>query len=265
MAAEVLPTAPGGPPPLSEQRIVLLGKAGAATNRVVELILGDTEQKGEFEGCFVYEGEKARRRICIVDTPGWDSTSIDKTTRKIKNGITRGVTLCPPGPHALILVLPINTVDLPSVNELESASQCVDLLSERVWNHTMVLFLCDEDVDKSTVDDHIQNAEQLLEKCRGRHYVMQNRECETQVDGLLKEIDSMIEDNLGDFFLPQVCYEVIQSKIPQDIRELRKSYEDREEMLKQGYQKRLCVYKKQAEEVTVQKQRRGSIQGKRPS
>ncbi|KAI5108810.1 GTPase IMAP family member 8-like isoform X2, partial [Silurus meridionalis] len=220
-------------------RIVLLGKAGAGKNRVAKAILGDIELYEEHEKCVLYEGEHAGKSVCMVDTPGWDRVSIECTTKKIKNEISRSVTLCPPGPHALILVLPVNIGDVPSQNELKSTSRHVELLSERVWDHTMVLFLCDRDVQESTITAHIQEAKKLLEKCSGRHCVMRLSESETQVHGLLKEIESMVEENLGDSFLPQVYYEEIQSKIPKDISELKKTYEDREEMLKQGYQKRL--------------------------
>ncbi|XP_053355522.1 uncharacterized protein LOC128527190 isoform X3 [Clarias gariepinus] len=210
----------GDPPPLSERRIVLLGKAGAEKDRVVRVILEDTKLNEECEECFVYEGEQAGRRIRIVDTPGWDSTSIDKTTKKVKDEITRSVTLCPPGPHALILVLPINTDDLLSVNELKSACQHMELLSERVWNYTMVLFLCDGDVEESRVKEHFQSAEKLLEKCRGRHYVVRQRSFETELHEFLKEIDSMVDENIrdskvkesGGLFLPQVHYEMMPHK-----------------------------------------------------
>ncbi|KAM9482280.1 GTPase IMAP family member 4-like, partial [Clarias gariepinus] len=220
MAGEVLPMAPGGPPPLSERRIVLLGKAGAGKHRVVRVILGDTKPNEECEECFVYEGEQAGRRIRIVDTPGWDRISKECTSPKIKNEITRSVTLCAPGPHALILVLPINTDDVPSVNELKSACQHMELLSERVWNYTMVLFLCDGDVKESRVNDHIQSAEKLLEKCSGKHYVMRQRSFKTELHEFLKEIDSMVGENIrdskvkesGGFLLPQVHYDTMPHK-----------------------------------------------------
>ncbi|KAB5584490.1 hypothetical protein PHYPO_G00108160 [Pangasianodon hypophthalmus] len=228
MASGFSPTAPGGPPPISDRRIVLLGKAGAGKNRVVRVILRDTKLNEDSEECFLYEGEQAGRRICIVDTPGWDRVSIECTAMKIKNKITRSVTLCPPGPHALILVLPVNTGDGPSLNELKSAIQHMELLSERVWNHTMVLFLCDEDVEESTITDHIQKAEKLLEKCRGRHYVMRQSEPETQVHGLLKEIDSVVEENLGDFFLPQAEEETVLQQRRGSAQATRPSFNEDE-------------------------------------
>ncbi|MCJ8750309.1 hypothetical protein PDJAM_G00261450, partial [Pangasius djambal] len=215
------------------------------------VILGDTKLNEESEECFLYEGEHAGRKICIVDTPGWDRVSLECTAKKIKNEITRSVTLCPPGPHALILVLPVNTADGPSLNELKSAIQHMELLSERVWNHTMVLFLCDGDVEESTIKDHVQKAEKLLEKCRGRHHVMRQSEPETQVHGLLKEIDSMVEENQGDYFLPQVYYELIQSKMAHKEDTWKETHK------KQGDEK--------SEEKDVLRQRRGSLQGTRPS
>ncbi|KAF5905023.1 GTPase IMAP family member 4-like, partial [Clarias magur] len=243
----------------NKRRIVLLGKAGAGKDRLVRLILGDTKLKEECEECSVYEGEHAGRKVCIVDAPGWDSTSIDKTAKKIKNEITRSMTLCAPGPHALILVLSINTDDLPSVNELKSAWQHMELLSERVWNYTMVLFLCDGDVEESTMNDHIQNAEKLLQKCRGRHYVMRQKNLETEVNEFLKEIDSMVEENIrnskvkesSDFFLPQVYYDIMQSKMP-DNEDPQKNTDKRQNEDK-------------SEGTVVLRRRRGSLQEIKPN
>ncbi|KAF5905022.1 GTPase IMAP family member 4-like, partial [Clarias magur] len=208
---------------MADRRIVLLGKAEAKKHRLVRILLGDTKHNEECEECTVYEGQQAGRKVCIVDTPGWDRISTECTSPKIKNEITRSVTLCAPGPHALILVFPLKPGDVPSANELESAYQHMELLSETVWNYTMVLFLCDGDVEESTIKDHIQNAEKLLQKCRGRHYVVRRRSFETELSEFLKEIDSMVDENIrdskvkesGGFFLPEVHYDTMQRKMPQ--------------------------------------------------
>ncbi|KAG7326907.1 hypothetical protein KOW79_010308 [Hemibagrus wyckioides] len=252
-------------PKAPECRIVLLGKAGAGKSRVARFILGDTMLNEESEECLLHEGEQEGRRLCIVNTPGWDRISIECTTEKIKNEIIRSVTLCPPGPHALVLVIPINADDELSVIELKSASRHMELLSQRVWSHTVVLFLCEGDVEEFRIKEHTQKAEKLLEKCNRRHYVMRLSESETQIQGLLKKIDSVEEENPGDFFLPQVYYEVMQSKKSQAIRELEKRYEDKIEILKQGYQNRLNMYKTHTEEEPLLQRRRGSMDGIRPS
>ncbi|XP_060724709.1 GTPase IMAP family member 4-like [Tachysurus vachellii] len=244
MASESSPKAP-------DRKIVLQGKAGARKNRVARFILGDTTLNEESEECLLHEGEHAGRRICIVNTPGWDRVSIECTTGKIKKEIVRSVTLCPPGPHALVLVLPVNADDELSVNELKSASRHMELLSERVWNHTVVLFLCERDVEESTINEHIHKAEKLLEKCRGRHCVMRLSDSEAQVHGLLKEIDDMVKENASDSFQPQVSDELMRSKMS----------------CKEDTQKK--TNKQQSEEKVEEKhdlrKRRGSLQGLLPN
>ncbi|XP_066518912.1 GTPase IMAP family member 9-like [Hoplias malabaricus] len=247
---------------VSELRIVLLGKVGAGKSKVARLLLGSKEPKGEIGSCVLREGEARGRRICLVDTPDWGRYSLYNTPDKIKHEMARSMTLCPPGPHALIVVLRVKScTDGPSVKELKTLNRRMELLSERVWKHTMVLFLCDEEVEEPAVRQYIQKANRLLEKCGNRHYVLRS---EDQVPGFLQEIDKMVEGNCGDFFLPQMYYEYMQSKIPKNITEMKKMYEDREERLKMGYQTRINQYKRQAEE-TVLRQRRGSFQGDRPS
>ncbi|XP_036425996.1 GTPase IMAP family member 4-like [Colossoma macropomum] len=190
-----------------ELRIVLLGRVGAGKSKVARFLLGGKGPKGEIGSCILREGEAAGRRICLVDTPGWNPRAIYNTSEKIKNEIVRSVTLCPPGPHALILVLRVESlIELPSVKQLKTASRHMELLSERVWKHTMVLFLCDEEVEDPTIEEHIQNASKLLDKCENRHYVLRS---EAQIPKLLKEIQKMVEGNCGDFFLPQIFYDYI--------------------------------------------------------
>ncbi|KAG7326804.1 hypothetical protein KOW79_010205 [Hemibagrus wyckioides] len=243
--------ASGSSPKAPECRIVLLGKAGAGKNRVAGVIMGDRTLNEESEECLLHEGEQEGRKIYVVNTPGWDRISIECTTKEIKNEIIRSVTLCPPGPHALVLVIPINHEDELSVNELESASRHMELLSKRVWHHTVVLFLCKGHVEESTMKKHFQKAEKLLEKCGGRHCVMRLSESETPVPGLLEEIDSMVEENAGDFFLPQVYYEVMQSKISAKEDTQKKTNEQQVE--------------EKVEEKGMLRQRRGSLQLEQPN
>ncbi|TSK62616.1 hypothetical protein Baya_4744 [Bagarius yarrelli] len=139
----------------------------------------------------------------------------------------------------------------------------MEMFSKRVWKYTLILFLCEEVVEESTIQEHVQKAERLLETCHGRHFVMLLSEAETQIHGLLEEINFMVKENLDDFFLPPVYYEVIQSKIPQDIRDLETRYEDKFKMLRQEYCRRL-TYKEQTDEPLL-KRRRGSSENIRPN
>ena len=57
--------------------------------------------------CVKKQGEVAGRTVTVVETPGWDRVSVKRTSSQIKKEIVKSVTLLPPGPHALLLVVPL--------------------------------------------------------------------------------------------------------------------------------------------------------------
>ncbi|KAL1273409.1 hypothetical protein QQF64_029271, partial [Cirrhinus molitorella] len=203
-------------PVQSELRIVILGNAGEDLDKVVKSVVNCenlTQQK--FGLCILYKSEQAGRKISVVEAPGWEKHSIQETPENIKEEIVRSVLLCPPGPHALLLVIPVKTLsETPSVEEINAAEIHTKLLSERVWKHTIVLFACDKGVEESTIKEHIHSAEKILNKCGGRFYVLQRSACEssTQTSELFKKIDDLVEENCGETFIPQAYYEQIQQK-----------------------------------------------------
>ncbi|KAI4899541.1 hypothetical protein NFI96_016151 [Prochilodus magdalenae] len=245
---------------VSELRIVLLGQVGAGKSKVARFLLDSKKPEGEIGSCIMLKGKVAGRRILLVDTPGWSYRDIYNTPENMKNEIIRSVTLCPPGPHALIVVLCLESfTDAPSTKELKVISEHMKLLSERAWKHTMLLFLCDKDMGDPIINEHIQKANGLLEKCGNRHFVLHS---EAQVTEFLQEIEKMVEENCGDFFLPQIYYDYMQKKTPHNVADMIKMYEEREEQLKRACQKRITAYdKKQTEEAML---RRGSLDGHRP-
>ncbi|XP_042581242.1 GTPase IMAP family member 2-like [Cyprinus carpio] len=196
-------------------RVVLFGNTGADKNNVIKSMLIGENLTGEKNGlCTLYKSERAGRRISVVEAPGWHGHS-QQTPENIKEEITRSVLLCPPGPHALLLVIPVKTLsEEPSVGEMNAAEMHMELLSERVWKHTIVRFACDEGVEEPTIRKHVQSAEKILEKCGGRSHVLQTSACgsQTQTSELFQKIDSLVEESRGDVFIPQAYYELIQKK-----------------------------------------------------
>lgn len=210
----------------SEVRVVLLGDTRADQVEVVKSILGckilDCERFGL---CTLYRGEEAGRKISVVETPGWNRSLIQQTADSVKAEIVRSVSLCPPGPDALLLVLPVKNLSEESSSEFTEAKNHMELLSERVWKHTIVLFDCDEGVEESVLQEHIRSAGQISEKCRGRCHVL--RRNAGQTSELFKKIEHLVEENKG-FFIPQNVFEVIQPKtevVEGGIRQRRGSLE----------------------------------------
>ncbi len=199
----------------SELRIVILGNAGEDNDKVVKSVLNRENLSEEKDVCALYKSEQAGRRISVVKAPGWEKHSIQETPENIKEEVVRSVSCCPPGPHALLLVIPVKPLsEEPSRDEIKAAHAHMKLLSERVWKHTIVLFACDEGVKETTIREHVHSAEKILDKCGGRSHVLQRSSCGSspQISELFRKIDDLVEENRGDFFIPQAYYELIQQK-----------------------------------------------------
>ncbi|XP_048056429.1 GTPase IMAP family member 2-like isoform X1 [Megalobrama amblycephala] len=216
----------GGSSVQSDLRIVIIGNAGDEKNKVVKSVLNCENPTGEKVGlCTLHQCEHEGRRIRVVEAPGWDRT-LQQTAENIKEEVERSVSLCPPGPHALLLVIPVKSLsEEPSLSDITAAQMHKELLSERVWKHTILLFACDEGAEEPQIKEYIHKSEKILEKCRRRSHVLQKS---AQIHELLKKIDNLVEENHGDFFIPQAYYELIQHKTQEasaesEIRHRRES------------------------------------------
>src|SRR4029434_3066334 len=79
----------------------------------------------------------------------------------------------------------------------------LELLSERVWSHAIVLFDCGECLGDTPIEQHIESESEglqwLVEKCGNRYHVLNNqkREDHMQVTQLMEKIEEMVAGNRG--------------------------------------------------------------------
>ncbi|XP_042558878.1 GTPase IMAP family member 8-like [Clupea harengus] len=199
-------TKSGGAPHISDMRIVLLGSRMNWKNSPGNIILGREElnTSGEIDECVKREGETAGRHITVVEAPGWfHNYSVVETLKRDKQEIVLSVSLCPPGPHAVLLV--IYAHHSFTETHRRAAQEHLELLGERVWSHTIVLFICEDWLGSTTIEQHIQREGKALqwvvEKCGNRYHVVENNKSDGgQVTKLLEKIEEMVAGNRGHHF-----------------------------------------------------------------
>ncbi|XP_016405419.1 GTPase IMAP family member 4 [Sinocyclocheilus rhinocerous] len=119
------------------------------------------------------------------------------------------LSLCEPGPHILLLVIPLLYF---SHSEKAALQKRMEILTEGVWRHTMVVFTLGDRLRDYSIQDHIQTAgkdlQWLMEKCRYRYHVLNNKmpQDRQQVSGLLDRAEDMLMENGGwHFSLHMYC------------------------------------------------------------
>ncbi|XP_016099615.1 GTPase IMAP family member 8-like, partial [Sinocyclocheilus grahami] len=211
---------------LSELRIVLMGYRVAGKSSAGNTILGREEFDLKISAqCVRRHGEVADRHITVIEAPGWwRNYTVENSPELLKQEILLSVSLCPPGPHAVLLIIRVDYMFKET--ERKVLQGYLDLLGERVWSHTIVLFTQGDSLSDTSIEQYIESEGQdlqwLLDKCGNRYHVLnnQNRSDHTQIKELLEKIEETVAQNNG-------CHFEIDGKILQEMKERRRAEEER--------------------------------------
>ncbi|XP_030649210.1 GTPase IMAP family member 8 [Chanos chanos] len=194
--------------PPRELRMLLLGWRGSGKTSAGNVILGVREFHSgrQTQRCVRRQALVAGRRLTLVDTPGWDWFSYERTPAYVRQEARRGARLLHPGPHALLLVLPV--VSTLSKRKRRTLEKHLQLFGTSACLHTLVLFSCGDWLGRTPIEEHIQRGGtellRLVELCDSYYHVLDcsNASSHTQVPLLLEKVEDMIKQNQEEPFLP---------------------------------------------------------------
>ncbi|MEQ2212246.1 hypothetical protein XENOCAPTIV_028099, partial [Xenoophorus captivus] len=155
------------------------------------------QDQRETSTCVKHEGDVDGVKVSVVETPGW---FIDPTPPDwIKDEVLHSVSMCSPGPHVLLLVVPISRAF--TEKDLKALVEILRPLTERVWRHCMVLFTWGDWLNDLPVENYIaregKELQELLERCGNRYHVLNPyiSDDPVQVKELFQKIIDMVTQN----------------------------------------------------------------------
>lgn len=163
---------------------------------VVNTILKIKQEKNMAKKCVMSEGEVDKQKVILIDTPGWwPYASVKETSEPVKKEIMLSVTMCPPGPHAVLLVLRSGVAFTGAHGR--SVKEHMELLGRDVWKYCIVVFSRSDWMGTPTIEEHIESEGEdlqwLINKCGNRYHVLNYMEQDDgkQVRELMEKVEMM--------------------------------------------------------------------------
>ncbi|XP_052395261.1 GTPase IMAP family member 8-like [Carassius gibelio] len=198
-------------PECVKMNLLVCGSNRELKSFISNLILKQSERRSELiSECVRRDVELDGRLISLVELPALFNTQLSE--EKVMRQTHRCVSLCHPGVHVFILIIPdapLNNEDRAEIEEIQK------IFSSRVNKHIMVLIKQNSEHQTEELNEETQS---VIERFGGRHHFIG---LNTQVSELMEKLEQMVEENSGVRFSTETLMEAQMEKL-QKLEEMKK-------------------------------------------
>ncbi|XP_049331695.1 GTPase IMAP family member 8-like [Astyanax mexicanus] len=201
--------------------LIVCGSNSELKSSISDLILGQREFSAESSSvCVKREAEVCGRLITLVELPALYSSQLSE--EEVMQETLRCVSLCDPGVHAFLLVLPEGRLTDEDKGELEKIQM---IFGSKFYNHTIAVITTESQQQSVELD---KATKQITETFKRHCVCVLNDSIKSM---LMNEVDLMLKLNSGSCYTSSMYLEAqveTQLRYKAEIEELKKKKETQE-------------------------------------